>query len=236
MLHYRLHRDPKSSHQQIAKLLHRIGRAPILDVGAAQGILGQLLQASGLAIDAVEPHPYWAEHAAPFYRHVFASTIEDAQLAPDTYPIVVCADVLEHTVDPQAVIQQLCRVATPDALFVISLPNVAHWGVRLLLLFGQFPQTERGVLDRTHLHFFTHRTARQMLEQAGLKVVRIRATAAPLDEVWPQGEGSLPFRLLQRLQHLLILVAPTLFGWQWVLVARQEDRKIGRQGDREIGR
>lgn len=221
MLHYRLHRDPKSSHQQIATLAHRLGRSPILDVGAAQGFFGQLLRDSNLAIDAVEPNEYWAEQAQSYYRNVFASTIEEADLPDRTYRMIVCADVLEHTVDPVGVIEQLRRVATDDALFVISLPNVAHLAVRLLLLFGRFPQMERGILDRTHLHFYTLDTATEMLGRAGLEVVRARPTGVPLDELWPSGEGSALFKLLMRLQHLALLLAPRLFGFQWVLVARQ---------------
>jgi SAM-dependent methyltransferase len=221
MLHYRLHRDPKSSHQQIVSLVQRLGRAPILDVGAAQGFLGQLLNGSGLAIDAVEPNGYWAERATPFYRRVFASTIEDAALPAATYRVIVCADVLEHTVDPVGVVQQLRRVATDDALFIISLPNVAHLAVRLLLLAGKFPQMERGILDRTHLHFWTLDTARDMLRAAGLEVVRVRPTGVPLDELWRGGEGGAMFNLLLRTQHLALLIAPRLFGFQWVLVARQ---------------
>src|SRR5690349_8391013 len=61
--HYALHTDRQSSHQLIAQLVRRIGRAPVLDVGAAQGFLGQLLQPDGVVIDAIEPHPFWAEHA-----------------------------------------------------------------------------------------------------------------------------------------------------------------------------
>jgi SAM-dependent methyltransferase len=220
MLHYRLHHDPKSSHQQIVSLVRRLGRSPILDVGAAQGFLGQLLSGSDLPIDAVEPNSYWAEQAQPFYRQVFGATIEDAHLPSGTYPVVVCADVLEHTVDPVDVLRQLRRVATPDAVFVISLPNVAHLAVRLLLLSGRFPQMERGILDRTHLHFWTLDTARAMLAQAGLEVVRARPTGVPLDELWRAGEGRLLFQALMRLQHLLLLLAPRLFGFQWVLVAR----------------
>jgi 2-polyprenyl-3-methyl-5-hydroxy-6-metoxy-1,4-benzoquinol methylase len=221
MLHYRLHHDPKSSHQQITRLVRRIGRSPVLDVGAAQGFLGQLTQDSGLAIDAVEPNPHWAEHAKPFYRNVFASTIEDAHLPDNTYHVVVCGDVLEHTVDPVTVVQQLRRVATDDAYFIISLPNVAHLAVRLMLLFGRFPQMERGILDRTHLHFYTRDTAAAMLEEAGLHVMYARPTGVPLDELWPQGEDTLPFKLLMRIQHFLLLLAPRVFGFQWVLVARK---------------
>jgi SAM-dependent methyltransferase len=221
MLHYRLHRDPKSSHQQILTLVRRLGRSPILDVGAAQGFLGQLLQTSPLTIDAVEPNAYWAEKAQPYYRRVFASNIEDAHLPDKVYRVIVCADVLEHTVDPVAVVQQLRRVATDDALFIISLPNVAHVAVRLLLLAGRFPQMERGILDRTHLHFYTLDTATDMLRSAGLEVVRARPTGVPLDELWKSGEGNLLFNSLMRLQHLALLIAPRLFGFQWVLMARQ---------------
>ncbi len=221
MLHYRLHRDPKSSHQQIARLVQRIGRSPVLDVGAAQGFLGQLTAASGLSIDAVEPNPHWADHARPFYRQVFATSIEEAALPSDMYRVIVCADVLEHVVDPVAVIQQLRRVATDDALFIISLPNVAHLAVRLMLLAGYFPQMERGILDRTHLHFYTRDTAEAMLHRAGLDIMRARPTGVPLDELWPTGEDRLLFNGLMRLQHLALLLAPRLFAFQWIFVARQ---------------
>lgn len=221
MLHYRLHHDPKSSHQQIAALVRRLQRSPILDVGAAQGFLGQMLQDSGLEIDAIEPNDYWAEHAKPYYRQVAATTVEDAPLPDRSYRVIVCADVLEHTVDPVNVVQQLRRVATDDAFFIISLPNVAHLAVRLMLLLGKWPQMERGILDRTHLHFYTLDTARNMLAEAGLEVVRARPTGVPLDELWPGGEGSFMYKALMRLQHLALLLAPRLFGFQWVLVARQ---------------
>ena len=220
MLHYRLHSDPRSSHQQIATLIRRWKRQPILDVGAAQGFLGQLLEGSGLLIDAVEPNPAWAAKAEPFYRHVWPLTVEQARLPAGTYRVVVCADVLEHTTDPASVLQDLRSIATDDALFVISLPNVAHIAVRLMLLFGQFPRMERGILDRTHLHFYTRRTIRELLAEAGLETLRLRPTGFPLDEMWSSGQGTLLFRLLMRLQHLALLLAPTLFAWQWVSVSR----------------
>jgi methyltransferase family protein len=219
-LHYALHSHPLSSHQQIARLVRRIGRAPVLDVGAAQGLLGQLLQADGLVIDAVEPHPEWAAHARPYYRHVYASGIETVVLPARTYPLIVCADVLEHTADPVAVLRRLRGAAPSDATFIISLPNVAHIAARLLLLFGQFPQMERGIFDRTHLHFYTRRTAVDLLRSAGLRLVLARPTPVPLEQIWPAGASARPLRALMALQHAGLLLAPTLFGFQWVLVAR----------------
>jgi hypothetical protein len=89
-----------------------------------------------------------------------------------------------------------------------------------MLLFGYFPKMERGILDRTHLHFFTRRTAIAMLQRAGLQVQQVSATGIPLDELWKKGEGTLLFRMFMRLQHLAVRLLPRLFGFQWVLVAK----------------
>jgi 2-polyprenyl-3-methyl-5-hydroxy-6-metoxy-1,4-benzoquinol methylase len=220
MHHYRLHRDPRSSHQQIIAHVLRLRRQPILDVGAAQGILGRLAEGSGLAIDAVEPHPIWAEHARPFYRRVFNTTIEEAPLPDATYEVILCGDVLEHTVDPVGVLRRLRRAAADDATFIISVPNVAHLAVRLMLLFGRFPRMEKGILDKTHLHFFTRDTAEAMLREAGLQVERASVTGVPLAELWRGGEGKLTFGIARRLQYAALTLFPRLFGYQWVFLAR----------------
>ena len=219
MPHYRLHRDPRSSHQQIAGLLQSLKLSPILDVGAAQGMLGHLVQGSGLVIDAVEANPEWANLARPYYRNTWASIVEDAPLPDHEYKLVVCADVLEHTPNPVGVLKRLREAATRDAMFIISVPNVAHVAVRAMLMFGYFPKMERGILDRTHLQFFTKDTAKDMLKAAGLELREIRATGVPLDEVWKSGEGKLPYRAMQKMQHLALDVLPRLFAMQWVMLA-----------------
>jgi len=202
-------------------LVRRLGRAPVLDVGAAQGFLGQILQQDRIQLDAVEPHPIWAEHARAYYQTVYASSIEGAGLPAGRYPVVVCADVLEHIVDPVSVLKQLRQAATDDASFIISLPNVAHIAARLLLLAGRFPQMERGIFDRTHLHFYTRATATAMLRDAGLEVVWARPTPVPLEQIWPADSNLGLLRGLMLAQRAGLLLAPTLFGFQWIFVARR---------------
>jgi 2-polyprenyl-3-methyl-5-hydroxy-6-metoxy-1,4-benzoquinol methylase len=219
-IHYRSHRDPKSSHQQISQLVRQLKQSPVLDVGAAQGMLGKSLEGTGIVLDAVEANREWAELAKPYYRNVHASYIQDAPLAEKTYKVIVCADVLEHTPDPVAVLGQLRRAAADDATFIVSVPNIAHLGVRLMLLLGHFPKMERGPLDRTHLQFLTRDTAEQMMNQAGLKVEKFSVTGVPLDELWKNGEGKLLFNAMMRSQHLALAMAPKLFGFQWIMVAR----------------
>ena len=220
MIHYRAHHDVNSSHGQINRLVRELGRSPILDVGSAQGMLGQSLVGSGLEIDAVEPNPAWADAARPHYRAVHTGTIESVSLPLKHYAAVVCADVLEHTADPVAVLKQLRTHASDDAAFIISLPNVAHLAVRLMLLFGMFPQMERGILDKTHLHFFTRKTAIEMLRQAGLRVERVSATGVPLEELWKSGRPGWAFAAARKLQWTVVRLLPRLFGFQWIFLAR----------------
>jgi len=194
----------------------------VLDVGAAQGILGQIVKSDlqfaicNLQLDAVEPNPAWAEAAKPYYRQVINATVEAAELPDDTYDCIVCADVLEHLPDPLSTLRRLRRAAKADATFIISLPNVAHLAVRTMLLFGRFPKMERGILDKTHLQFFTKDTARDLLTSAGLRVERVLSTVVPLEDF---GDGVFT-RSMMGMQRLAVAVLPRLFAMQWIFVAR----------------
>lgn len=188
----------------------------MLDVGAAQGILGQLLQESAIIIDAIEPNSQWADQARPHYRQVINSTVEAADLGQAIYDCIVCADVLEHLPDPTATLKRLRQVAKSDATFIISLPNVAHLAVRTMLLFGRFPKMERGILDKTHLHFYTKDTARQLLADAGLKVERILTTVVPLEDF----DNGMITSAMMAMQRLAVSLAPRLFAMQWIFIAK----------------
>jgi 2-polyprenyl-3-methyl-5-hydroxy-6-metoxy-1,4-benzoquinol methylase len=225
MPHYRLHRDPRSSHQQISRRVRALGQSPVLDVGAAQGMLGELLFGSGLVIDAVEPNPQWADACRANYRKVLIGTIEDVPMPDEKYRVIVCADVLEHTADPAAVLGKIHRVAADDAVYLISLPNVAHLAVRMMLLFGRLSKMERGILDKTHLQFFTRATAMTMLQDAGLRVTGISATGVPLDEVFKSEKEGLIQKILNRAQYFAIAILPRLFAMQFIFEARRAEAK-----------
>ena len=139
--HYRLRRDPKSSHQQIARLLKELRPAAILDVGAAQGILGQLLADSGTTIDAIEPNSDWAEAAKPYYRRVMNSTVEAADLPDNTYDCVVCADVLEHLPDLVPSLQQTYELLRPGGRVVLVYPNPDSLGGRWMGAYSPIIET-----------------------------------------------------------------------------------------------
>lgn len=169
-----------------------------------------------MTIDAIEPNSDWAEAAKPFYRRVMNSTVEAAQLEDNTYDCIVCADVLEHLPDPLSTLKRLKQVAKPDATFIVSLPNVAHLAVRTMLLFGRFPKMERGILDKTHLQFFTKDTAKDMLRHAGLRVERILTTVVPLEDF---GNG-LVTKFAMGMQRMAVAALPRMFAMQWIFMAK----------------
>ena len=216
---YELHRDPRSSHQRIARYVKALGVDPILDVGASNGQIGRLLDGNGLTVDAIEPNPASADTAAPFYRTIHCASVEEVELPPDHYRVMICADILEHTIEPVRAIGRLLEASTDDVRFVISLPNVGHLAARAIILAGKFPQEDRGIFDRTHLHFYTRDTLFQLMADAGLKVRHLGATPVPLEEVWPPQLPSGLRDLGMDLQRAAIRIAPRLFAYQWLVVA-----------------
>ena len=132
---------------------------------------------------------------------------------------VLLLDVLEHVADPQALLLRAKETLKPNGRLLISTPNVANLTVRLMLLFGKFEYQDRGILDRTHLRFFTRKSIRALAERCGMVVERARMTVIPLEVVL----GS-P-RWLVRVLHGILIVAtallPGLFGYQTFLIAQR---------------
>jgi len=135
------------------------------------------------------------------------------------FDVVVCADVLEHLEDPAGVLARVRRWLSPGGALFVSLPNVANVAVRLSLLAGRFEYAEAGILDRTHLRFFTRRSARRLVEGAGFRIRSLRATPIPAELAIPLLR-RFPFRRPARaLFSATAALWPTLFGYQFVIEA-----------------
>ena len=215
-----------SSHQLLAKWLSELEPGVrVLDVGAATGILGHLCANKGFVFVGIEPQPDWAAQARPYYASFLPIPVEvvlqnHRQELVD-FDVVVFADVLEHLVDPQAVLRLLVDLQPEDCLFFISLPNIANLWVRLNLLFGRFDYMDRGILDRTHLHFYTYRTMMTFLAIARLQSLRVEATSIPLELIHPFFTKTRLGRLAGKVLHILTKVFPRLLGYQFVVMAEK---------------
>lgn len=167
------------------ELLNRVPMgARALDVGCWSGFNGRHLHARRNAVmDGVEPDALMAELASRDYACVYAMSIEDALRGPLTevpnlYDVLLLLDVLEHLVDPSAVLHGLRRVLRPGGTALVSLPNVAHWSVRKDLALGRFRYTSSGLLDATHLRFFTAASGAALLTDAGWEITWRSASLA----------------------------------------------------------
>jgi SAM-dependent methyltransferase len=157
----------------------------VLEVGCAAGHLSRALRERRCRVTGVELVPDLAARAHEHTDHLFQGSIEDpACLAalPTDHDVVVLADVLEHLADPWATVERLKTTATAEALWLLTVPNVAHWRMRLRLLRGRWEYTDFGLLDRTHLRFFTLHSFRVFLAEVGLTEEACHVTE--LDYPW----------------------------------------------------
>jgi methionine biosynthesis protein MetW len=151
-------------------LLHLIPDGPnkVLDVGCGSGGVGRKLLNSGKAAEMVgiEIFEAAAEKARKHYRTVHVGDVESMDLAAyrKYFDVIICGDVLEHLREPSAVLQDLHRCLRDDGLIVCCVPNVRYWRVWKDLVFqGKWEYASEGVMDQTHLRFFTTRSFKKLL-------------------------------------------------------------------------
>lgn len=162
----------------------------ILDIGCAAGMLGhELKQRLGAEVWGVELSPQVAEQAEKHLDRVLTGTIEGMlpQLPNDYFDTIIMADVLEHLVEPGDVLNALHAKLTASGEIVVSLPNVRHWSVVKQLLEGHWEYTDAGILDRTHLRFFTCSECQRLLTGAGYVIKRREAIQLKGEETIPPG-------------------------------------------------
>lgn len=194
----------------------------LLDVGAADGLLSRHLTARGWRVTAIERDPTLAAAgAAHCERMVVADLDREIPRLDGPFDVIVYGDVLEHLRDPLAALGAFDRALAPGGRVLISIPNVAHLWIRLSLLVGLFEYTECGILDRTHLRFFTERTLARLLEDAGLRVDRRTATPVPLYRVVPPRWHGAWLAGIHAVSAAAARLLPRLLGYQFVVLAER---------------
>lgn len=177
-------RNANNSHTLLVELVGRDRR--VLDVGCAAGDLGRALRRRGCRVAGVELDPAAAEAARDALDEVLTGDVDDLDLVghfgKESFDVVVLGDVLEHLPDPVAALRRLRPLLAPEGSVVASIPNVAHGAVRLALLAGRFDYRPLGLLDATHLRFFTRASVYETFREAGLVPVDVRRTTAGVFE------------------------------------------------------
>jgi methionine biosynthesis protein MetW len=196
----------------------------VLDVGCGTGAtLRELRDALGCRVVGVEPNARRAEAARAEGIPVLEGTLESLDPASaGRFDALLLLDVLEHLSDPAALLAQARDWLAPDGCVIASVPNVAHWTVRLDLLRGRFDYTDAGIMDATHLRWFTGKTFRQLFDGAGYRIDASHASSGNWLPVYGQAPPWkwLGHRRRTRLVHRCKRWWPQLFGCQHVIQAR----------------
>ena len=215
---------PGSSHDVLRR---RIRAMPsglrLLDLGAAGGHLGRAVRDRCSYIAGVEPRPPESTSAKEGYDDWREQDALHAGQWDEPFDAVVCADVLEHLTQPERLLERVRAWLRSGGVLFASIPNVANISVRLALLFGQFRYADRGILDRTHVAFYTRASAKDLLERSGFRVRAVEATAMPYELAVPslsRAPWSGPTRTVAQATARAF---PTLFGYQFVFEATRED-------------
>ena len=204
----------------------------VLELGCSGGMLGAELKQRhpGAHVVGIEPGRAAAAVAAGRIDRVIAKRLEDVDFAaeglqPGAFDTVIAADVLEHVVNPWDVLVRVKPLLAPGAQLLASIPNVRNAMVAAeLFVNGRWQYRERGLLDITHLRFFTLHEIHLMFEETGYRVEGHAATiAAPLAELYRthkgQGVSSLEFGRLT-LRDVSAAELDELCAEQWLIRAR----------------
>ncbi len=157
----------------------------VLDLGIGCGELGAyLVSEKQCVVDGIELDSEFIEEASKSYRDIFQANLDgdDWQQGIEgrRYDVIVCADVIEHLQNGQQVLKELKRFLSPQGCILLSIPNVAYAGVALELLGGRFEYRDEGILDRTHVKFYTRSSLLHLIDSAGLHLHELATIEQPL--------------------------------------------------------
>jgi 2-polyprenyl-3-methyl-5-hydroxy-6-metoxy-1,4-benzoquinol methylase len=199
-----------------------IGARRVLDVGCGGGALGAALKGErpGCEVVGLEGFPEAAARARARLDDVLCLDLDSLEALPadaGKFDAMVFGDVLEHLLDPLRLLKTLLPALADDGVLVLSIPNVKHWTVLYpLLVKDRWTYEDAGLLDRTHVHFFTGGTAARMLTELGLDLVHLGVNdLAPLPAEMEPLAG-----LAAALGGDRTEAAARLGAYQYLLVAR----------------
>ncbi len=201
----------------------------VLDLGCAAGALDRPLADRGCRVTGVEMDPIAAKAAGEWCDEVIVADLDGFEpdlLGDRRFDAIVAADVLEHLRDPGRLLTALRSSLAPGGHLVTCIPNVAHAAVRLALLHGDFPYAELGLLDVTHLKFWTQATFLAVLADNGFTVLHIERQRADLRST------EIPLAHIAADPHVEAVLAedPEATVYQYVMLAVPSDSLAGAEG------
>lgn len=215
---YNFSNDPNGTHMLIAGQISTGSK--VLDIGCASGYMGDfLIQNKGCEMWGIEPD---SEGAGLSKNNGYARVINESVetglacdgLRDQKFDYIIMADVLEHLVSPDGILYKVGNFLKEGGKLLVSLPNVGHYSARFSHLLGQWEMRDAGIMDRTHLHFYTLKTMKELFGNTGWQV----------DSVRPRGDLERWGKRIrmEKIGKLILFSLPTFFAVQFVFVLTKE--------------
>lgn len=193
------------------------GNSCILDIGCGNGANMEILIAKGHQVEGITISE--AEFTICKNKELDVKILDittDLHLLNAPYDSIILSHVLEHLVDPDLTLRQIKTILKPNGIIYAALPNVLYINQRIKFLFGKWRYTETGIMDRTHLRFFDHESARDLFLKAGYEIIHHTADGAV-----PQSVFRKLFPIFSKKVDVLgTRMFPGLFGFQHIIVAK----------------
>lgn len=209
------------THKEIIKLAGS-GKI-VLELGCSSGYISRELKKRKNVVWGIEKDEVAASKAKSFTDRIIVGDIEDKRIwkivDKNIFGVIILADIVEHLRNPQEVIKRCKKVLSPKGQMIFSIPNVAHWTIRKQLFFGKFEYTGGGILDRTHLHFYTIKSFSELLKRNNLVIEERKYIPSILPFEHHIGRIGLIKRIYKVLKQVLVMKFPGLFAFQIIFIA-----------------
>jgi len=207
-----------AGNRELLKLVERLPPGRALDCGCGAGGNARVLASCGWEVVGITISPGETSEAARFCTHVYLHDLESG-LPPDitgVFDLVVFSHSLEHIRNPGRVLHDARTVLAAGGHIAVALPNILYWRYRLQFAAGRFEYEDGGIMDNTHVHFYTFQSGARLLKENGFQLIESTV------------EGSFPLRPLRRilpraagyLDRLACKLWPGCFGYQLLYIAK----------------
>jgi len=220
---YPLKLYPYSSHYVALMLLNEKENQRILDIGCGDGNFDSHINPNNyvVGVDFVVENDLIRKSIKKYYRADLNNGLPQEIFSEDKFDYILLLDIIEHLVNYNKIIKDAIKLLKDDGKIIISVPNIANIYVRLNLLIGRFPYADKGILDRTHLHFFTLKHLKQLIKKHKLELLKLKVTPIPIIEVLPEFLKRNVGRVLNFLLYYKTLIFKRLLAYQFVVITKK---------------